>query len=72
MANTYDLWLSFPQLKPGEEMDLTSEYNAIENPVKELFIGFEAVDGQTKMILNTLPELKVCSGKGMSIWTDPL
>ena len=48
-------------MTPGDEKDLTSEYDATEKPVQRIVIRFNAVDTTKKITLIDVPELKVCS-----------
>ena len=48
-------------MTPGDEKDLTSEYDATEKPVKRIVIRFNAADTTKKITLIDVPELKVCS-----------
>ncbi len=54
----------FIQLQPGEEKDLTKEWNSDENPVDKVNISFKPTDPQSAITFEKFPKLHVCAKPG--------
>ena len=51
-------------MKPGEETDLTKQWNSDENPVDKVVISFKPTDPQSPIVIDTPPKFHVCAKPG--------